>query len=675
MRPMRSVAIFTLTAAMTAAILGCSSNSEPDDGDDDGTMQPPPSDDIVCAAAGDGWALRPANGAPLEPDERAAIGRRLLASLADEEAAWPDEPPQDCADPDAVAYLLGLRSRGDAATCLAYALACTDEAARDPKTVGALALYGAGCAAVERQVDQATALYDLATTPDAIGGCPDARGRAFAYATFAVDDAPDLDVGAILDRADGWDPARAEEVIRLLASGATPGDPASLEAWIDEAATGSDPLLGLQAVLAWIGELDAVLGDRDGALREIGGNLEPLAGSGRARAMVPTAFLNLYSRSGGDLGPAGEMYAGYIPFAPRHGWLPNEYNVHTYTELYDDVCADALLAGEALGRYQDLRSGWIAGEIATPDALAEVRAQLDAEGERSDLLGLLGAMLEAGGDTGGAADAYWRAHQLCPYYNRAHWALRQLDLTRRLHNRSPLPTPPLPAKDALADYVVNYDSLSDDERAGLRHGLAIWLPYLEDLIGAGNSFYAKRPFELLSEAPGNADLRDQRVAYEGDYRLWDDVRGVGGNPVVSDISEVALTRYGAYNLAVHEVAHQLHFSAPAAIGACIQALYDGAAERDLFVNFYAAQNPEEYFAEGVTYFSVPVDAPGSFGTNRQWLLDNDPDLESLIAAFEGQTPLAEVTCPVEVPVTLRRAPAPSRLWRLRHGTAQHRLAR
>jgi hypothetical protein len=663
-------------AVVAAALLAACSGDFPED--DDGGSSPPPTttpDGLVCGGASDGWTLTPSAGGPLDLDDQDALAARIVDLLPEAEEAWPASPPDDCGDPEAVAYARGLSTHGELEACLEYAQACTSADARSQATLGAMALVGAGCANNDGRAEEARALYEIATDPDAIGDCPDARGRALSYAFFALAQGGDLDAGEILARPGGWDPAAAEAALLLLLTGATPDDLIGFEAWAEEAIASGDPLLGMQATLFWIQQVEFILGDRDLSLQLLDANLAPLAGSGRIVSIVVRTYLNFYSMGGGDLSVAKRIYDGFIPYTSPRGWLPSEQNVHTYTQLYAGPCAGALLLGDELASYRAVRAGWIAGEITTADGLAEVSAQLDAAGERAELLALRGAMLEAEGDPEGASDAYWRAHEACPYYNRSHWALQQIQLAEQLRRGPRRDGPELPEEDALEEYVLNYASLTEDERAGLRFGLAIWLPYVGDLVAADNVFYAKRPFELLSEAPGASGLRDQRVLYDGDYRLWDDVRGMGGNPVVADISEVVLTPYGGYNLAVHEVAHQVHLSGPEPLGACIQALYDGAAARDLFVNYYAGLNPEEYFAEGVTHYSIPAGTSPYFGTNRQWLLDNDPALDALVAQLDDEVPLAEVTCPVEVPTALRRAAPPPRLWRLAHGTARRQLLR
>lgn len=628
-----------------------------DEGKDMGTTQDMTQGKIVCPGVEVPWRFD-AGDAPLSRAEQVALVDRFNAELSRAEAAWNPAPPEDCASSAGVVYARGLAVRGDAAACLAFVETCLKERSAD--ATAALAFVGASCAATERWTDRAIQLFERATSKSALDGCRDGRGRVYAYAAFAIRTAPKLDVAGILGRAEGWDVTAAERAVRTLASGATGAHPDELLAWMSAAARG-DSLLGQQLALDWNAYLDRALGQAPRALRLTEQNLDSLGTAGLLHSAAPWFYMQLYSISSGDLTVAQRAYDGYVPFAGPHASLPTEHNTRTYSENYAADCRDGLLSDAARTDYQKLRDDWLAGVISTPTALAAVREKLGG-GDRAELLSLYGALLEAHGDTAAATDAYFRSHQACRYYNRAHWALSQLDLATRLRRGTPLGYD-LPATDALDRYVINYAALNDGERTGLRYGLRTFLPYLKVLISGGNALYAKRPFELLSDAPGMSRLRDARIAYAGDYRLWDDVRGAGGNPVIADISEVVLAPYGAYNLAGHEVAHQLHATAPTAIDGCIQALYTAAKARGKFVSYYASYNKEEYFAVGVD----------TFGTNRQWLRDHDAELDALLAQFASATPLDGIACPIAIPKLLYGQPRalPSHEWRLLHGTTQY----
>lgn len=652
-------------------ILVCTACAQSDivdeEGNDEGTPQGMPQGKIVCPVIEAPWRFD-AGDTPLSRVEQVALTDRFNAELSQAEAAWNSAPPEDCASSAGVVYARGLAVRGDADACLAFVESCLKDRSADA-TAG-IAFIGATCAATERRIDRAIQLFERGTSKSALDGCQDGRGRAYAYAAFAVRLAPKLDVAGILSRAEGWDVTAAERAVRTLTSSTTSANLDELLAWMSTAARG-DSLLGQQLALAWNAYLDRALGQDHRALRMIEQNLDSLGTAGLLHSAAPWFYMQLYSISAGDLTVAQRAYDGYAPFVGPHGWLPTEHNTRTYGELYAADCRNSLLSGAARTDYQKLRDDWIAGAISTPAALAEVRKMLDG-GDRAELLSLYGAILEAHGDTAAAASAYFRSHQACKYYDRAHWALSQIDLATRLRRGNPLAYNP-PATDALDRYVINYASLSDGERAGLRYGLRIFLPYLEVLISGRNALYAKRPFELLSDTPGMSGLRDARITYAGDYRLWDDVRGAGGNPVIADISEVVLAPYGAYNLAGHEVAHQLHAAAPTAIDDCIQALYAAAKARGIFVSYYASYNKEEYFAVGVDAFTLPVTTPASYGTNRQWLRDHDADLDALLAQFDSATALDDIECPIAIPDELYGQPRarPSHLWRRLHGTTQY----
>jgi hypothetical protein len=138
--------------------------------------------------------------------------------------------------------------------------------------------------------------------------------------------------------------------------------------------------------------------------------------------------------------------------------------------------------------------------------------------------------------------------------------------------------------------------------------------------------------------------------YKLDNRLWDDVRGAGGQFVISDHDETFETVHGDYNLLGHEIAHQFHAYLDRyqpGLSDCIETLYGNAKQRKKFPDSYAATNSREYFAQGITYFLIPEDAPSRYGINVSWYPENDPDLYRLmqsIALSEGV--FSRISCPL-----------------------------
>ncbi len=649
--------------------------------DDDATDVEDPGDlEATCVGGVVGWTTSASSADALTRDEQAALADRFSSQLAREASARAGAlaAPADCRGQAGLDHARALSGVGDSAGCLAYARDCIDQWRQQPAAVGAIAYVGAGCAAVERQIQLARELYELATSPDAVGDCPDASGRAFGFAMFAARFGTPDEIGDIVRRVDSWDSAAASAAASVLTSRSPSSALPAVEIFLRDAMHGDDPLLQQVAALGWLSYIDGALARRHEALRLVDQNLDLLAAVQQLFPVLPLVYSDLYAVSEGEFDLAKGLYDAYLPSATIHSFLPNERNVLTYTQMYQDACKQALLAGDAADDLSKLKAKWQAGTITTAQALAAAEAMADDLGDRADLLTFLGAMLEASGDDAGAAAALWRAHELCPYYDRAHWALQELQL-RQLLVASPDFDHDVGGSDAadssLASYVLNFPSLEQREIDGLLFGLRIWLPYLDELVATGHHFYAKRPFELLSETPNLDFLRDTRIQNAGDHRLWDDVRGAGGNPVIADITEIELAPFGVYNLAVHEVSHQVHNAAPAAIGECIAMLFQRAKQRALFINAYAGTDAYEYFAEGVTFFSVPPGASIPNGPTRQWLIDNDPDLERFIAEFEKKKPFDAVVCPVgslaSGPPPSRRAPTASGAWVRHHGTENH----
>ncbi len=363
----------------------------------------------------------------------------------------------------------------------------------------------------------------------------------------------------------------------------------------------------------------------------------------------PLGYSALYANKS-DLFKLSEiLYKAYIPYAHARSMLPIEYNNYNYTELYTEQCKAHLLQEADLTEYRDKIKQWQTAKLTTPNFSNYIQQALDVHPDSADLLAAAGSLSLMSGDRQAAQSYFWRSHQACPNYNRAHWGLQTLrKINRNLSytDFADLETGYLKAIQNVdygqntAQYVLNYGILNLDEQNKLKYGARIWGPYF-DLLNAGHkTVYIKSAFELLSEAPSLEGLHDARIGgenYPNDNRLWDDVRGVGGATVVADYGELSQIAQGAYDTIGHEIAHQFHFTlieSQSPIATCIQALYEKAKERKLFADGYAAFNQYEYFAQAVTYYLVPETSPQRFGLNRTWSLKNDPQVHALVQSIE-----------------------------------------
>lgn len=193
----------------------------------------------------------------------------------------------------------------------------------------------------------------------------------------------------------------------------------------------------------------------------------------------------------------------------------------------------------------------------------------------------------------------------------------------------------------ISSYISDWNALDAPTQRRVEYGMRIWLPWISLLKNSGYSTYIKFAFDLLSDSPNSADLKDERIGgqnYPNDNRLWDDVRGAGGDTVIADASEVFQTVQGDYNLLGHEMAHQFQGLLESKYQAgltCIQSIYDSAKAAKNFPDAYSAQNKEEHFAQGVTYYLVPPDSPQRFGLNQKWLVEHNPQQLAFIQSIES----------------------------------------
>lgn len=120
---------------------------------------------------------------------------------------------------------------------------------------------------------------------------------------------------------------------------------------------------------------------------------------------------------------ARDLYKEMLPYMGPESWFPKENNSYTYTELYDEVCKDQLLPEERVPDLLAIGDAWHLGTQSAEEALASVIALEIAFPARADVLTLRGAILLSMGAWDEARDAFWKAHQACHFYNKAHWGL------------------------------------------------------------------------------------------------------------------------------------------------------------------------------------------------------------------------------------------------------------
>ncbi len=231
-----------------------------------------------------------------------------------------------------------------------------------------------------------------------------------------------------------------------------------------------------------------------------------------------------------------------------------------------------------------------------------------------------------------------------PAYGRAHTILAksiegrrtQLDVYR-LEDEDLFARTAEPMVPGIGRFVLNWDALSPRHRKRLAVSLSPFKAFLPVLIEGEQTFYVKLLHERLSETPGHESLEDERISY--DSRLWDDVRGCGGNDTVIGIEDVEGSILGRPDTALHELAHQVH----GVFGeddrnlierAYTEALRRDKEKRDVFVNRYQASSVWEYFAEGVVAWETRQRNEWDVReVLRHRLAKRDPDLSRIVRRF------------------------------------------
>jgi tetratricopeptide (TPR) repeat protein len=143
----------------------------------------------------------------------------------------------------------------------------------------------------------------------------------------------------------------------------------------------------------------------------------------------------------------------------------------------------------------------------------------------------------------------------------------------------------------------------------------------------------ERPGELL----GFADVADEKTF---DGRYYASIRGVGGRIAVSGIEYLDQAARGGFNTIAHEFAHQVHIAALSkSEGKTIRKLYEQARREGRTLDYYAAANEYEYFAQGYEAFIASRKRPSAGVTARHTnheLLAQDPDLYRFLTKLCGR---------------------------------------
>jgi tetratricopeptide (TPR) repeat protein len=189
----------------------------------------------------------------------------------------------------------------------------------------------------------------------------------------------------------------------------------------------------------------------------------------------------------------------------------------------------------------------------------------------------------------------------------------------------------------LENIFINYDRLSPQEQGLIEQSVLPLAGYLKELKRKGGKHYLLGIDKKLSEIEGYESL-ESRVTMDGRY--YASVRGVGGLITVSGIEYLDVALRGGFNTIAHEFAHQIHTTvlAPAVVEK-IRQLYDRAVKENRILDYYAAANEWEYFAQGYEAYISQFKRPNAGVTarhTRQELQQKDPQLLALLVQIATQ---------------------------------------
>jgi tetratricopeptide (TPR) repeat protein len=194
-----------------------------------------------------------------------------------------------------------------------------------------------------------------------------------------------------------------------------------------------------------------------------------------------------------------------------------------------------------------------------------------------------------------------------------------------------------PAAYALTRSIFpNYASLTRRQQAVIDAAVQPLSFYLPKLVQQRARHFLLAFDQRPSDQKGFADVAGERTF---DGRFYASIRGVGGLVTVSGLEYLDQAVLGGFNTIAHEFAHQVHM---AALGRSevkeIRRLYEKARRGGRTLDYYAAANEDEYFAQGYEALISESKRPSAGITGRHTrheLLARDPELYNFLVNLTG----------------------------------------
>ena len=188
----------------------------------------------------------------------------------------------------------------------------------------------------------------------------------------------------------------------------------------------------------------------------------------------------------------------------------------------------------------------------------------------------------------------------------------------------------------IEDVFINYHQCGNDLQKIIRINTEPFNGFMEALSIAGATVYFMDFHQLMFECPYLADIKGSRAV---DFRLTDDIKGQGGYQMTSNKLQQTEVMYGFYNVAFHEFGHLIHWLFTYEQNAELKRLYIQAKQEGYTLDWYAASNELEYFAQGIEAYLSEQKIPGqpsAMSNTKQKLYEKDIYLYNFIESLLNQ---------------------------------------
>jgi len=224
-------------------------------------------------------------------------------------------------------------------------------------------------------------------------------------------------------------------------------------------------------------------------------------------------------------------------------------------------------------------------------------------------------------DTDGAAAHLELAYANRGLQERARIEIGGEDYAARFYNQ------PAPPTYALTRVIFpNYKALTRRQQRVIDWAVAPLADYLPALARSRARHYLLAFDETVSDMGDFDDIAEEKTF---DGRYYASLRGVGGRVAVSGLEYVEMAATGGFHTIAHEFAHQVHITALSKAEAqTIRHLYEQAKSAGRALDYYAAANEYEYFAQGYEAFISDDKRPSAGVTARHTkreLQSRDPE--------------------------------------------------